>query len=272
MEKSADALRTIGEVADQLQTPAHVLRFWESRFPQIKPIKRAGGRRYYRPADVALLTGIRHLLHDEGMTIRGVQKILREQGVRHVASLLDPETERLDAAFDATDMQVADAADQPAAAPVAEPQVISPPDQAETMAETPPMPENASPEPAPVTPMASHPPDAPVPRRAENTAGSGPPAEAGEAMALPHATADRAPADAPPVQTELFPAQASTPETAIDSPDSREEPDAAIWLPTLLRGHSPQSLSGAIAHLRPLQRRLTALRDRMVEASRVKRN
>lgn len=87
MDKAPDAFRTISEVADVLETPAHVLRFWESRFPQIKPVKRAGGRRYYRPADVALLSGIRHLLHVEGMTIRGVQKILREQGIRHVAAL-----------------------------------------------------------------------------------------------------------------------------------------------------------------------------------------
>lgn len=89
MDKSPDAFRTISEVAESLDTPAHVLRFWESRFPQIKPVKRAGGRRYYRPADVALLTGIKRLLHDEGLTIRGVQKILRDQGVRHVAGLMD---------------------------------------------------------------------------------------------------------------------------------------------------------------------------------------
>lgn len=89
MEKSAEAFRTISEVADILQTPAHVLRFWESRFPQIKPVKRAGGRRYYRPSDIALLSGIRQLLHEDGLTIRGVQKILREQGVRHVAGMGD---------------------------------------------------------------------------------------------------------------------------------------------------------------------------------------
>ena len=87
MDKSPDAFRTISEVADVLDTPAHVLRFWETRFPQIKPVKRAGGRRYYRPSDVALLTGIKRLLHDDGLTIRGVQKILREQGVRHVSAL-----------------------------------------------------------------------------------------------------------------------------------------------------------------------------------------
>jgi len=82
MEKSPDAFRTISEVADELEVPAHVLRFWESRFPQIKPVKRAGGRRYYRRADIELLDGIRRLLHDDGMTIRGVQKVLREGGLR----------------------------------------------------------------------------------------------------------------------------------------------------------------------------------------------
>lgn len=87
MIKSAEAFRTISEVAELLDTPAHVLRFWESRFSQLKPVKRAGGRRYYRPGDVALLGGIKQLLHEDGLTIRGVQKILREQGQRHVAAL-----------------------------------------------------------------------------------------------------------------------------------------------------------------------------------------
>jgi len=89
MEKSRDAFRTISEVAELLDTPAHVLRFWESRFPQIRPVKRAGGRRYYRPSDVALLSGIKRLLHGDGLTIRGVQKVLRENGIRHVMSLAD---------------------------------------------------------------------------------------------------------------------------------------------------------------------------------------
>jgi len=95
MVKSADAFRTIREVSDVLKTPAHVLRFWESKFSQIKPLKRAGGRRYYRRADIELISGIKKLLHDDGVTIRGVQKILREQGVKHVAALqsgLDQET------------------------------------------------------------------------------------------------------------------------------------------------------------------------------------
>jgi len=102
MDKSPEAFRTISEVAEALETPAHVLRFWESRFPQIRPVKRAGGRRYYRPSDVALLAGIKRLLHDEGMTIRGVQKILREQGIRHVSGLAEetsPEEEALEAAM-----------------------------------------------------------------------------------------------------------------------------------------------------------------------------
>ncbi|MCA0940669.1 MerR family transcriptional regulator [Salipiger pacificus] len=90
MSKSRDAFRTISEVAELLDTPAHVLRFWETKFSQVKPVKRAGGRRYYRPNDVALLAGIRQLLHDDGLTIKGVQKVLREQGVKHVASIAPP--------------------------------------------------------------------------------------------------------------------------------------------------------------------------------------
>lgn len=90
MEKSPDAFRTISEVADWLGVPTHVLRFWESRFAQVKPVKRAGGRRYYRPSDMELLGGIKRLLHDDGMTIRGVQKLLRDNGVRHVAGLSQP--------------------------------------------------------------------------------------------------------------------------------------------------------------------------------------
>ncbi|WP_342075634.1 MerR family transcriptional regulator [Yoonia sp. SS1-5] len=87
MAKAKDAFRTISEVAEWLDTPTHVLRFWESKFSQIKPVKGAGGRRYYRPADMDLLGGIKQLLHEEGMTIKGTQKLLREKGVKHVAGL-----------------------------------------------------------------------------------------------------------------------------------------------------------------------------------------
>jgi DNA-binding transcriptional MerR regulator len=87
LEKAPNAFRTISEVAGDLDVPQHVLRFWESRFAQIRPMKRGGGRRYYRPEDVDLLRGIRFLLYGEGYTIRGVQRILREQGIRFVQSV-----------------------------------------------------------------------------------------------------------------------------------------------------------------------------------------
>src|ERR687890_435128 len=87
MDKSPDAFRTISGVADALDLPQHVLRFWETRFNHIKPLKRGGGRRYYRPDDVALLGGIRHLLYGEGYTIKGVQRILREEGPRFVQAV-----------------------------------------------------------------------------------------------------------------------------------------------------------------------------------------
>jgi DNA-binding transcriptional MerR regulator len=82
MEKSPEAYRTIREVADSLDLPQHVLRFWETRFPQIRPLKRAGGRRYYRPDDIERLRLIKRLLYDEGYTIKGVQKLFKEQGVQ----------------------------------------------------------------------------------------------------------------------------------------------------------------------------------------------
>jgi DNA-binding transcriptional MerR regulator len=84
MEKSAEAFRTISEVAEELAVPKHVLRFWEGKFTHIKPMKRGGGRRYYRPEDVELLRGIRQLLHEEGYTIKGVQKQIRQSGVEFV--------------------------------------------------------------------------------------------------------------------------------------------------------------------------------------------
>ncbi|MDT3377864.1 MerR family transcriptional regulator [Labrys portucalensis] len=87
MEKAPDAFRTISEVAEDLDLPQHVLRFWETRFSQIKPLKRGGGRRYYRPDDIDLLKGIRYYLYGEGYTIKGVQRILKERGNRHVIEI-----------------------------------------------------------------------------------------------------------------------------------------------------------------------------------------
>jgi DNA-binding transcriptional MerR regulator len=105
MAKSRDAFRTISEVSDWLETPAHVLRFWESRFSQIKPIKRAGGRRYYRPGDMLLLGGIKRLLHDDGITIKGVQKVLREKGLKYVSSLSHDLNETADATPEETPIE-----------------------------------------------------------------------------------------------------------------------------------------------------------------------
>ncbi len=93
MDKAPDAFRTISEVAEEINVPQHVLRFWESRFAQIRPMKRGGGRRYYRPDDVDLLRGVRHLLYGEGYTIRGVQRILREGGIGFVQNVWRPGTE-----------------------------------------------------------------------------------------------------------------------------------------------------------------------------------
>ncbi|MEO1950975.1 MerR family transcriptional regulator [Thioclava sp.] len=126
MGKSADAFRTISEVSDLLDTPTHVLRFWESKFTQVKPVKRAGGRRYYRPADVALLGGIKHLLHEEGMTIRGVQKLLREEGIREVAARgevsVEDERETIEATQSAPEPIAPVAAPQHSPTPQEEPQ------------------------------------------------------------------------------------------------------------------------------------------------------
>lgn len=86
-EKSRDAFRTISEAAAELDVPAHVLRFWESRFPQIAPLKRAGGRRFYRPSDLALLRGVKTLLYDQGFTIKGAKKFLKDHGVAEVVAI-----------------------------------------------------------------------------------------------------------------------------------------------------------------------------------------
>ncbi|PIV75805.1 MAG: MerR family transcriptional regulator, partial [Rhodobacteraceae bacterium CG17_big_fil_post_rev_8_21_14_2_50_65_11] len=111
-EKSPQAFRTIREVAEWLDIEAHVLRFWESKFSQIKPVKRAGGRRYYRPADMRLIGGIKVLLHDQGLTIRGAQKMIADDGVAAIAGLSPPLAEELEAETAAT--LTIDVSDDPA--------------------------------------------------------------------------------------------------------------------------------------------------------------
>ena len=89
MAKGPEAFRTISEAADELNVPQHVLRFWETKFSFIRPMKRAGGRRFYRPQDIVVLRGVRTLLHDAGYTIKGVQKLHKEQGLKRLLAAAD---------------------------------------------------------------------------------------------------------------------------------------------------------------------------------------
>ncbi|MEX6508554.1 MerR family transcriptional regulator [Jiella sp. M17.18] len=116
-DKSDDAFRTISEVAEELDLPQHVLRFWESRFAQIRPLKRGGGRRYYRPDDVELLRGIRYLLYVKGFTIKGVQRILKENGSRFVVAIGSGDLAGLDALQASPRADAEDELDAPDVAP-----------------------------------------------------------------------------------------------------------------------------------------------------------
>jgi len=205
-EKSPEAFRTISEVADWLGTPAHVLRFWESRFPQIKPVKRAGGRRYYRPADMELLGGIKKLLHDDGMTIRGVQKLLRENGVRRVADLSPPLAGDL-------------AGDTTAAGLPEREQSVSPP----------------TPAPPPARPLGERA-GPPAPRADDTGAG-----DSGTGAADPEPATDRTD-DAPGSFRDMRP---DAPEAPMAQDLSPEEPEPAEVLPFVLsprtRAEAPPS-------------------------------
>ena len=158
MAKAKDAFRTISEVAEWLDTPTHVLRFWESKFTQIKPVKGAGGRRYYRPTDMDLLGGIKQLLHEDGLTIKGTQKLLREKGVKHVATLgqsmgdtVAAKTAEPDVPISAPEPKVADTlvrAAAPAPEPKPEPKPEPTPEPVQDMfpfEDTPPAPEPVAP-------------------------------------------------------------------------------------------------------------------------------
>lgn len=151
MAKAKDAFRTISEVAEWLDTPTHVLRFWESKFSQIKPVKGAGGRRYYRPRDMDLLGGIKQLLHHDGLTIKGTQKLLREKGVRYVATLGPSMTMDEPAPTPAPAPKPAPAAAQPA--PVA-PKPAPPPQDTPAQVS---LPFDDPPPPPPAVDLAAHP-------------------------------------------------------------------------------------------------------------------
>jgi DNA-binding transcriptional MerR regulator len=154
LEKAPDAFRTISEVADEIDVPQHVLRFWESRFAQIRPMKRGGGRRYYRPDDIDLLRGVRHLLYGEGYTIRGVQRILRDEGPGFVQNVwragAEPPPPQLDEDNEGDEIEAApaDARKEPdfsafTAAPAREPSEQRPPGRQEAAAATPAQPARA---------------------------------------------------------------------------------------------------------------------------------
>lgn len=298
MEKSPEAFRTISEVADLLDTPAHVLRFWESRFPQIRPVKRAGGRRYYRPGDVSLLAGIKKLLHDDGLTIRGVQKILREQGIRHVSGLGAPLPDPLPGAevvIDAVDATSEEAqfllsALAPAATPTETAQII-PLEQAFARQDaqrglvSPPV--DLS-----VTEDATLPEDAPEapfveveeePDSAESLPLFG--HKAAETAAEKLVSAPEAPGpvsqnlftmdEAAAESTAILPAESAEPVRDSDPPDAEAtaataEPEVASepTVASLLRRSRRARLAVHRAELERLHDRLADLRDRVAEASR----
>ncbi len=244
MSKSRDAFRTISEVSDALDTPAHVLRFWESKFNQVKPVKRAGGRRYYRPTDVDLLAGIKKLLHDDGMTIKGAQKLLREQGVKHVAALgasvLEADADLADAKVEAIEPVETKPAEEPKIAP--EPAVEQAPAAAPVKAD--PVPE-AEVEIANVVPLTK----APGPALTLNLAPKADPvepvAEAAEAVS----------------ETVTPTAPSKMPDVPADPSDSDSKAPARLF--HLLHKAPHDKIAAQAQAIAPLLDRMQVLRDRI---------
>lgn len=245
MTKSPDAFRTISEVAEWLGVQAHVLRFWESKFSQVKPVKRAGGRRYYRPSDMQLLGGIKKLLHDDGLTIKGVQKTLREQGVTHVTSLsqsLDEGAPEPVKTTDSTILPFQSAAAAKADLPVADPVDVAPQDEAPEQ-----VPEPAAPE-------------------AETVAESIAPEPEELQAANPEPTADIAPPAAPepdPTRLPSFihtPASSETPEAPETAAEEPEPETVVTPRPNVVDAPDPPALEdlpytpGALAKLAKINR------------------
>jgi len=243
MVKSRDAFRTISEVADWLDTPAHVLRFWESKFTQIKPVKRAGGRRYYRPEDMALLGGIKSLLHDQGMTIKGAQKLLRDMGVKHVSGL-GPQPLDFDAEA-GPDIDMLSATTTPnlklvpseprSAAPVAMPPPRSPPD----------------PEPAPVPEPAPPAVQAPA---------------IDDSWPFTPEQGTKAQGDAWPPDPTPEPVVKATPLPPRDPAPQQPEPVLTGGTLSQLLRADRRHLVARATRIAPLARKLTALRDQMARS------
>lgn len=248
MRKAPEAFRTISETAEALDTPAHVLRFWESKFTQVKPVKRAGGRRYYRRADIDLLAGIKELLHEQGMTIRGVQKLLHEKGVRHVAGLAPV----MDTTLDDTPADRAPVQATPARFSVvdAEPDHDTAPARPANMSD-------------PVAPSS-----APVPlqRKASPAAASDTPAAKAPATVPPAAPQDNT---SPEPAPRTAPVAAAAPEPAPPPehrPDSAQAPvraRSAIRLAHDIRRNMHQSVTVDAGRIAPLLARLEQLLARM---------
>ncbi|MCV2868634.1 MerR family transcriptional regulator [Defluviimonas sp. WL0002] len=236
MPKSAEAFRTISEVGEILDTPAHVLRFWESQFAQIKPMKRAGGRRYYRPQDVALLSGIKKLLHEDGVTIRGVKKILKEQGVKHVAALADTGASPV----------LATSAPQPTPQPSTESPTAPAPPQGE---------KSPPPSPEPVPSAAKQ---APTPRMAPRPRGP----QDEQQPFLPFGLDDEQPAAAEaPMDVDVPTAPLERVGTVHAFPSSRME-SPSDTIANRVRSAAPALADRNRDKLRAVHDRLVALRDR----------
>lgn len=275
--KSPDAFRTISEVADWLDRPTHVLRFWESKFPQIKPVKRAGGRRYYRPQDMLLLGGIKRLLHDDGMTIKGVQKILREQGVAQVVALSHPLDDEMAARAVLDQARVAGSVDEAPMAVMAD-EIFQDVDEylfhdtvetadggrvlqfadlsARGSGAAPAAPVKFAPEPSEVTPPADLPAPAPVAAK---------PASVRDQPSLPfdppQAGADAAPLAADPAPLPVAPLPVA-PLPVADLTSGGPAPLAVGVLAQVARQASPLSAANRKALL-PLVQRLVPLARRM---------
>ncbi len=257
MEKSPDAFRTISEVAEVLDTPAHVLRFWESRFPQVRPVKRAGGRRYYRPTDVALLSGIKRLLHGDGVTIRGVQKILRENGIRHVMALAESAALKT-AAIAEMDSPATEPPQPETATVLVLAQPIARPPADPTVKPEPASPQPPDPEALPLWSNLFH--DSPRDDADDDTQDEPSPS-----------LLDDAPHDLTPpiaaVSTPGAPIPDAAPAVAEGPSEASQPPD---WPATALRALSPDATAAIQPDLAAIAAQLGALRARMAAAAQVR--